>query len=269
MEIIILPNAQAVAKRSADLVEAQIRIFPDTILGLATGSSPLGLYRELVLRHQEHGLSFSEVRTFNLDEYVGIPEDHPQSYRTFMNLNLFDDLDVDKANTHVPDGTMENPMEAGPAFEKKIAEAGGIDLQVLGIGTDGHIGFNEPTSSIRSRTRLKTLTKQTVEDNSRFFGPDEFQPKLAITMGIGTILETRRILLIATGDNKADAVRDMIEGPIASFCPASALQMHERVTVILDEPAARNLKYQEYYRHVSEIQDELVKKHRPSDWIAR
>jgi glucosamine-6-phosphate deaminase len=186
-----------------------------------------------------------------------------------MNENLFDDLNIDKANTHVPDGTMENPMDAGPVFEKKIAEAGGIDLQVLGIGTDGHIGFNEPTSSIRSRTRLKTLTKQTVEDNSRFFEPGEFQPKLAITMGIGTILETRRILLIATGENKAEAVHDMIEGPIAAICPASALQMHERVTVILDEAAAQNLKYQDYYRHVSEIQDELVKKHRPSDWIAR
>ncbi len=269
MEIIILPTEKEVAKRCADLVEAQIRTFPDTILGLATGSSPLGLYRELILRHQVHGLSFSEVRTFNLDEYVGIPADHPQSYRTFMNLNLFDGLDIDKANTHVPDGTMENPMDAGPAFEQKIADAGGIDLQVLGIGTDGHIGFNEPTSSIRSRTRLKTLTKQTVEDNSRFFGPDEFQPKLAITMGIGTILETRRILLVASGENKAEAVRDMIEGPVSSFCPASALQMHERVSVVLDEAAAQNLNYQEYYRHVSEIQDELVKKHRPSDWIAR
>jgi glucosamine-6-phosphate deaminase len=269
MEIIILKSEDAVAKRSADLVEAQIRTFPDTILGLATGSSPVGLYKELIIRHQKHGLSFSQVRSFNLDEYVGIPADHPQSYRTFMNENLFDDLDIEKGNTHVPDGTMENPMDAGPVFEKKIADKGGIDLQVLGIGTDGHIGFNEPTSSIRSRTRLKTLTKQTVEDNSRFFSPDEFQPKLAITMGIGTILETRRILLIATGENKAEAVHDMIEGPIAAICPASALQMHERVTVILDEAAAQNLKYQEYYRHVSEIQDELVKKHRPSDWIAR
>lgn len=171
MEIIILSTAEQVAKRSADLVEAQIRTFPDTILGLATGSSPLGLYRELIVRHQEHGLSFAQVRTFNLDEYVGIHADHPQSYRTFMNINLFDDLDIDPVNTHVPDGTLENPMEAGPAFEQKIKEAGGIDLQVLGIGTDGHIGFNEPTSSIRSRTRLKTLTKQTVEDNSAFLAP--------------------------------------------------------------------------------------------------
>lgn len=269
MEIIILPTEEAVAKRSSDLVEAQIRTFPDTILGLATGSSPLGLYNELVVRHQEHGLSFSQVRTFNLDEYVGIHQDHAQSYRTFMNVHLFDKIDIEESNTHVPDGTMENPMQAGPAFEQKIKEAGGIDLQVLGIGTDGHIGFNEPTSSIRSRTRLKTLTKQTVVDNSRFFGPGEFQPKLAITMGIGTILETRRILMIATGENKAEAVHDMIEGPIAAICPASALQLHERVTVILDESAAKNLKYQEYYRHVSEIQDDLVKKHKPSDWIAR
>jgi len=269
MEIIILPTEEEVAKRSADLVEAQIRTFPDTILGLATGSSPLGLYNELVVRHQEHGLSFSQVRTFNLDEYVGIPAGHSQSYRTFMDENLFKGIDIDLSNTHVPDGMAENPLDAGPAFEKKITEVGGIDLQVLGIGTDGHIGFNEPTSSLRSRTRLKTLTKQTVEDNSRFFGPDEFQPKLAITMGIGTILETRRILMVATGENKAEAVQDMIEGPVSSICPGSALQLHERVTVILDEAAARNLKYQEYYRHVSEIQDDLVKKHKPSDWIAR
>ena len=269
MEIIILPNEEAVATSSADLVESQIRAFPDTVLGLATGSSPLGLYRELIRRHQQHELSFHKVRTFNLDEYVGIPADHSQSYRTFMDENLFKGIDIDLSNTHVPDGMAENPLEAGPAFEKKIAEAGGIDLQVLGIGTDGHIGFNEPTSSLRSRTRLKTLTKQTVEDNSRFFGPDEFQPKLAITMGIGTILETRRILMIATGENKAEAVQDMIEGPISSICPGSALQLHERVTVILDETAARNLKYQDYYQHVSEIQDDLVKKHKPSDWIAR
>jgi len=269
MEIIILPSEEAVAKRSADLVESQIRAFPDTVLGLATGSSPLGLYRELIHRYREHGLCFQQVRTFNLDEYVGIPAEHSQSYRTFMDENLFKGIDIDLSNTHVPDGMAENPLEAGPAFEKKIAEAGGIDLQVLGIGTDGHIGFNEPTSSLRSRTRLKTLTKQTVEDNSRFFGPDEFQPKLAITMGIGTILETRRILMIATGENKAEAVQDMIEGPISSICPGSALQLHERVTVILDETAARNLKYQDYYQHVSEIQDDLVKKHKPSDWIAR
>jgi glucosamine-6-phosphate deaminase len=269
MEIIILPSEQAVAKRSADLVESQIRAFPDTVLGLATGSSPLGLYRELIHRHREHGLCFQQVRTFNLDEYVGIPAEHSQSYRTFMDENLFKGINIELPNTHVPDGMAENPLDAGPAFEKKISEAGGIDLQILGIGTDGHIGFNEPTSSLRSRTRLKTLTKQTVEDNSRFFGPDEFQPKLAITMGIGTILETRRILMIATGENKADAVQDMIEGPISSMCPGSALQLHERVTVILDEASARNLKYQEYYRHVSEIQDDLVKKHKPSDWIAR
>ena len=144
MEIIILKSEDAVAKRSADLVEAQIRTFPDTILGLATGSSPVGLYKELIIRHKKHGLSFSQVRSFNLDEYVGISADHPQSYRTFMNENLFDDLDIEKGNTHVPDGTMENPMDAGQVFEKKIADKGGIDLQVLGIGTDGHIGFNEP-----------------------------------------------------------------------------------------------------------------------------
>jgi len=163
----------------------------------------------------------------------------------------------------------DNPLEVGPAYEKMIQEAGGIDLQVLGVGTDGHIGFNEPTSSLGSITRVKTLTQQTIEDNSRFFEPDEFQPKLAITMGIKTILDARRILLLAHGENKADAVRDMAEGPLSAFCPASALQLHQRTTILIDEPAASKLTLKGYYKFVGEMQDDLVRKHRPSDWISR
>jgi glucosamine-6-phosphate deaminase len=163
----------------------------------------------------------------------------------------------------------ENPLKVGPAYEKEIERAGGIDLQVLGVGTDGHIGFNEPTSSLGSITRVKTLTKQTIEDNSRFFEPDEFQPKLAITMGIKTILDARRILLLAHGENKAKAVRDMVEGPLSAMCPASALQLHQRTTILIDEQAASKLTLKGYYKFVGEMQDDLVRKHRPSDWISR
>ena len=269
MEVLIFPDALALAKKSADLVESQIQTYPDSVIGLATGSTPLGLYEQLISRHEESGLSFSKIRTFNLDEYVGIPSDHPQSYRTFMDENLFDQINIDKSNTQVPDGMAENPLEVGPDYEKMIEAAGGIDLQILGVGTDGHIGFNEPTSSLGSITRVKTLTQQTMADNSRFFEPDEFQPKLAITMGMKTILDARRILLLAHGENKAEAVRDMIEGPLSAFCPASALQLHQRTTILIDEAAASKLSLKDYYKFVGEMQDDLVRKHRPSDWIER
>jgi glucosamine-6-phosphate deaminase len=269
MEVLIFPDALSLARKSADLVESQIKTFPDSVIGLATGSTPLGLYEELIRRHNEHDLSFSRVKTFNLDEYVGIPANHPQSYRTFMDDNLFSKINIESSNTQVPDGMADNPLDVGPAYEKMIEKAGGIDLQVLGVGTDGHIGFNEPTSSLGSITRVKTLTKQTIEDNSRFFKPDEFQPKLAITMGIKTILDARRILLLAHGENKAEAVKDMIEGPLSAMCPASALQLHQRTTILIDEPAASKLSLKGYYKFVGEMQDDLVRKHRPSDWISR
>jgi len=269
MEVLIFPDTQSLASKSADLVESQIKTFPDSVIGLATGSTPLGLYEELIKRHGEHDLSFAGVKTFNLDEYVGIPSNHAQSYRTFMDENLFSKIDIQPSNTQVPDGMAENPLEVGPAYEKMIADAGGIDLQVLGVGTDGHIGFNEPTSSLSSITRVKTLTQQTIEDNSRFFRPEEFQPKLAITMGIKTILDARRIILLAHGENKAEAIRDMVEGPLCAMCPASALQLHPRTTILIDEAAASQLKLRGYYKFVGEMQDDLERKHRPSDWVSR
>ena len=269
MEVLIFPDAQSLARKSADLVESQIKAFQDSVIGLATGSTPLGLYKELIDRHKTHGLSFKDVKTFNLDEYVGIPSNHAQSYRTFMDENLFDQIDIDKSNTQVPNGMAENPLDVGPAYEQLIQEAGGIDLQVLGVGTDGHIGFNEPTSSLGSITRVKTLTKQTIVDNSRFFAPDEFQPKLAITMGIKTILDARRILLLAHGENKAVAIKSMVEGPLSAMCPASALQLHQRTTILIDEQAASKLTLKGYYKFVGEMQDDLVRKHKPSDWISR
>ena len=254
-------NSEEVAIRSADICCDEIRRKPNTVLGLATGTTPLTLYLELIRRNKAKEVSFKHVTTFNLDEYVGLPPDNPQSYRYFMNANLFKHIDIDLRNTHVPEGMAENPLNVGPHYELKIQLSGGIDLQVLGIGSNGHVGFNEPTSSLGSRTRVKTLTEQTVKDNSRFFKPGEFQPRLAITMGIKTIMEARRIILLATGKNKARAVANAVEGPVAAACPASALQFHQKTTLIIDEEAASELKMGEYYKWVRSHQDALVATH--------
>ena len=248
MEVVIYPDAERVARHGAGLVEAMLRVKPDAVFGFATGRTPIALYRRLVERHREGALSFARTTSFNLDEYLGISEDSPQSYRSFMNREFFDQVDIEPANTHLPvcaEG--ENPQRVGPAYEEKIRAAGGIDLQILGIGHNGHIGFNEPSSSLASRTRVKTLTRRTLEDNGRLFEEGEFQPRLAITMGIATIMDARRILLLATGENKAEAVARMVEGPVSAMCPASVLQLHESVTVLLDEAAAAQLRYREYY----------------------
>ena len=248
MEVVIFKNADNVASRGAGLVAEMLNVKPDAVFGFATGSTPIDLYRNLVARHRKGELSFRHTTSFNLDEYMGIAADNPQSYRTFMNREFFDHVDIDKNKTHLPAcESSENPQLVGPEYEAKIEQVGGIDLQILGIGYNGHIGFNEPSSSLSSRTRVKTLTRRTLEDNSRMFTDGEFQPKLAITMGIGTIMEARRILLLATGKSKADAVAAMVEGPVTAMCPASVLQMHERVTVLIDEQAAAGLKYREYY----------------------
>ena len=200
--------------------------------------------------HREEGLSFAQVTTFNLDEYIGLPADHPQSYRATMQEMLFDHVDIPQERTHVPNGMVENIEEECASYEAKIQAAGGIDLQVLGIGSDGHIGFNEQGSSLASRTRIKTLTPQTLKDNARFFGSAEEVPHHVITMGIGTILETKRIVLLAFGSGKAEAIAGMVEGPITASNPASALQMHEKTHVFLDDGSAENLERKDYYRWV-------------------
>ena len=258
MEVIIHPTAEDVAVRAADIGCDALRKNPSLVLGLATGSTPLALYAQLIRRHQAGQACFRGVTSFNLDEYVGLPPTHAQSYRHYMNTHLFSQVDIGLARTHVPDGMMENPMDAGPAYEEAIRAAGGIDLQILGIGANGHIGFNEPTSALHSRTRVKTLAEKTVTDNSRFFKPGEFQPRLAITMGIGTILEARRIVLLATGESKADAVAAMVEGPVTAMCPASALQFHVKTTVICDRAAASQLRMRDYYQFVLAQQDALT-----------
>ena len=250
MEIIITPNYDEMSIISAEIIAKEIRKKHDLVLGLATGDTPIGIYKELVKFHKDKGLDFSKVKTFNLDEYVGLHPLHKNSYNYFMKENLFKHVNVNLENTYVPQGNTEDPEEFSHWYEQKIKEAGNIDLQVLGIGRDGHIGFNEPGSSFASRTRVKALYKLTIEDNSRFFEKEEDVPRFAITMGIGTILETKKVLLIANGKNKADVCAQFIEGPITSQITASALQLHSFVTIVLDQDAASKLKRTEYYNWV-------------------
>ncbi|MBS0210431.1 MAG: glucosamine-6-phosphate deaminase [Planctomycetes bacterium] len=264
MRVIVEANADQVARRAADFVADLVRNTPKCVLGLATGGTPLGLYRELARRHRDEALDFSRVVTFNLDEYVGLEPTHPQSYRHFMDMNLFRHLNVDLRNTHVPDGLADDVEKACRQYEQMIRDEGGIDLQVLGIGTDGHIAFNEPGSSLGSRTRIKSLTHETVRDNARFFGSEEAVPRLAITMGVGTILESRRCLLLACGKAKAQAVAATVEGPVTAQVTASALQLHREVIAVIDEEAASMLRRREYYCQVESAQAELERRRKSS-----
>jgi glucosamine-6-phosphate deaminase len=250
MEIVIQPTAEEASIVAARIVAQLVRRKPDAVLGLATGSTPLRTYAELVRMHREDGLDFSRVTTFNLDEYVGLAADHPQSYRAFMWEHLFRHLNVPRERVHIPNGLAADVPAECAAYEAAIHAAGGIDLQVLGIGTDGHIGFNEPSSSLASRTRIKTLTARTRNDNARFFGSAEAVPVHVVTMGVGTIMDARQVLLLAFGEGKARAVADAVEGPITAMNPATILQMHPVAKCLTDEAAARELKRIEYYRWV-------------------
>jgi len=253
LRVIIEEDYNGISRAAASIIAKEIRTKPWTVLGLATGSTPLGTYRELIKMHKEDGLSFSLVRTFNLDEYFGLPPDNPQSYHTFMFENFFDQVNVKPENISIPDGMVADVELFCASYEESIRKAGGIDLQLLGIGRDGHIGFNEPGSSLGSRTRLKTLAEETVRDNARFFGGEDKVPRLALTMGIGTILEARKLLMLASGAEKAGAVKNAIEGPLSSQVTASALQLHPQVTVVIDEQAAKQLEKREYYRYVEKM----------------
>jgi glucosamine-6-phosphate deaminase len=257
MRVIVERDREAVGRRAAGFVAEMVRRRPTCVLGLATGGTVLGMYAELVRMHREEGLDFSRVVTFNLDEYVGLSPSHPQSYRSFMQRNFFDHINIDVRNTHVPDGRALDFEAHCEQYEKMIREEGGIDLQVLGIGTDGHIAFNEPGSSLGSRTRLKTLAPETIADNARFFARPEDVPRLAVTMGVGTILESRRCLLLATGAEKAKAVRNTVEGPVTAQVTASALQLHREVVLIADEEAGRLLERRDYYLQVEQAQSHL------------
>lgn len=252
MRIVILNDQTSVAEAAADIFVDQVSSKPDSVLGLATGSTPIALYKVLCHRFSCGKLSLKGCATFNLDEYVGLEGHHEQSYRTFMNKHLFRHVDLLPQRIHMLDGVADDPVAECRAYEDRIREAGGIDLQLLGIGQNGHIGFNEPSSSLASRTRIKTLTPNTIEANRRFFSADEFQPRLALTMGIGTIMETRHVLLLATGKEKAEAVRQAVEGSVSARCPASVLQFHPRATLLLDGAAASRLEDTQYYLHAED-----------------
>jgi glucosamine-6-phosphate deaminase len=252
MEIIIKATPAEVQQEAARIMARQIRRKPQSVLGLATGSTPIGVYAILVDWHRRGELDFSRASTFNLDEYVGLAADHPQSYREFMRQHFFSKINVPPEGIHFLDGLAPDVPVHCADYEGQIVRAGGIDLQLLGIGTDGHIGFNEPSSSLASRTRIKTLTPETVKDNARFFESVDRVPRHVITMGVGTIMETRACLLLATGEAKASAVAGLAEGPVTASLPASVLQMHPVCTVVVDEAAASRLRRSDYYRWVYE-----------------
>lgn len=250
MELIIQRDKDAAALLVARIVASELRANPRAVLGLATGSTMEAVYAHLVRMHRESGLDFSGVRTFNLDEYAGLAPDDPHSYRYFMAEHLFKQVNINMANTHLPNGRAADLGAECRHYEQLIAAAGGIDLQLLGIGKSGHIGFNEPLSALKSRTREKALTPTTIRQNAPFFGSEDKVPRRALTMGVGTILDARRCLLLATGEAKAEIIAQAVEGPITSMVTASALQLHAKATVIVDEAAATKLKEKEYYRWI-------------------
>jgi len=247
MEVITRPDAEAAVELVARLIADRLRAKPDLVLGLATGRTMERVYARLVAS----GVSFRRARTFNLDEYIGLPDGDPNSYRAYMQAHLFDRVDVDPANTHLPDGSAADLKAAAARYEAAIAAAGGIDLQLLGIGAAGHIGFNEPLSALMSRTRDKTLTPTTRAQNAEMFGGDmERVPSRALTMGVGTILEARELVLLATGAAKAAVVARAVEGPITAMISASAIQIHPNCKVVVDGAAAAGLQGRDYYDFV-------------------
>jgi glucosamine-6-phosphate deaminase len=256
MEVIVQPNKEAAASLVARIVARELRANPHLVLGLATGVTMERVYRNLVRMHKEARLDFSLCSTFNLDEYVGLFPSDPNSYRHYMQHHLFEHVNIDPRNTHLPNG-LANDLDAEcQHYEALIRRFGGIDLQLLGIGKAGHIGFNEPLSALRSRTRVKALTPTTIAQNAAAFGGEERMPRRAITMGVGTIIEARRCLLLATGESKAGVIAQAVEGPITSMVTASALQLHARCTVVVDEEAAAGLKEKEYYRWIFQNEPE-------------
>jgi len=253
MDVIILKDSDAVAAAGAARVLEVLGQKTNAVFGLATGRTPLAMYKQLIAGSRAAGLSFRDVTTFNLDEYLGLQPGDAQSYRAYMQRELFDHVDINPNNTFLPEcGAGVDPLEIGPTYEALIRSRGGIDLQVLGIGSNGHIGFNEPTSSLSSRTRIKTLTRETVLANRKYFADAAVQPSTAITMGIATIMDARHIVLLATGSHKAQAVGQLVEGPVSAMWPASILQLHEKVTVLLDEEAASALSLRDYFAWVAE-----------------
>ena len=261
MRVIIQPNYEKLSEWAAAYVVDKINKFNPTaehpfVLGLPTGSSPIGMYQNLVKAYKEGLVSFKNVVTFNMDEYVGIPEDHPESYHTFMRKHFFDHVDVPAANIHILDGNAPDLQKECEEYERKIVAAGGIDLFLGGVGEDGHLAFNEPFSSLNSRTRLKTLTQDTIQVNARFFGGDiSLVPKTALTVGVGTVLSAKKVLILATGHKKARAVRHGVEGSYNHQWTISALQVHPNGILVCDDPAAEELRVATY-RYFKDIERE-------------
>ncbi|NLY77756.1 MAG: glucosamine-6-phosphate deaminase [Tissierellia bacterium] len=240
MKIIVQPNYEALSKRAAEIVREEMEKKRNIVLGLATGSTPLGLYKELIRMHKEEGLDFSQVTTFNLDEYIGIDYDDPNSYHYFMESNLFNHINIDRENTFIPDTNVEDLEAYCKEYDRLIEEKGGIDLQILGIGVNGHIGFNEPDEELKVGTNIVNLTESTIQANSRFFDSIDQVPQNAVTMGIGTIMKAKQIILLASGKSKHEVMKELIKGDkITTQLPASLLLLHPNVTVILDEEAYR------------------------------
>lgn len=249
MEVVVLRDADEIGEVAADAIETLLNRKPDAVLGLATGSSPLPIYDSLARRCAEGRVSFARARGFTLDDYVGLPAEHPERYRNVIDAAFASRVDFAPGAVAGPDGLTDDVPAACAAYEAAIREAGGIDLQILGIGTDGHIGFNEPGSSLASRTRIKTLTRQTRMDNARFFDGDlEAVPTHCLTQGLGTIMAARHVVLVATGSSKAEAIHQLVEGPVSALWPATVLQHHPHATVLIDDAAARRLQLADYYR---------------------
>lgn len=265
-----MPRFKLTMSQIGDYISQRINEFtsttakPDFVLGLPTGSSPLPVYRHLVKLYQQGKVSFKNVMTFNMDEYVGIPRDHPESYHTFMFTHFLSKVDIDPAKAHILNGEAEDLVEECDAYEKRIKEVGGIDLFLGGIGEDGHIAFNEPASSLASRTRIKTLAYDTILANARFFNNDlEAVPKMALTVGVATVLDAREVVLIVTGQRKAFALSKMIEEGVNHFWTASALQLHPWSLVVCDEDATSELRVKtvRYFKSIEQVQDDVEKKY--------
>lgn len=241
MKLIVVKNYEEMSKKAATIMASQVVLKPNSVLGLATGDTPLGMYRELITKYNENEVDFSQVKTFNLDEYYGIEKSNNQSYYYYMTNNFFKHVNVNSDYINIPDGAAMDIQEECSNYESKIREAGGIDIQVLGIGVNGHIGFNEPDVSFEAQTHLVHLDEKTIESNARFFDSIDEVPVKAISMGIKTIMQSKKIILLACGESKADAIYKTIKGKISPEVPASILQLHQDVTIILDEGAAKNL----------------------------
>lgn len=250
MEVVICRDADEVARVGAAKIASVCKRRPQPILGVATGSSPLGVYRQLAALVDSGALALDQATVFALDEYVGLPAGHPESYAEVVRATVTEPLHLDPARVHVPDGGASDLEAAAQGYEDAIAAAGGIDVQLLGVGANGHVGFNEPSSSLRSRTRLKTLTRATREANARFFDSVDDVPLHCLTQGLGTIMDAHDVVLVAQGEGKADAIAGLVEGPVTALCPGSVLQFHPRATVVVDDAAAGGLRLADYYREV-------------------